>query len=69
MLARITLFGNSSMPSVGEFDYSFDNLALVIEKFTRQVGLSRYTLYSAGLRRTHRIPPGGKNTRNKCRRS
>ena len=31
------------MPSVGEFDYSFDNLALVIEKFTRQVGLSRYT--------------------------
>jgi pimeloyl-ACP methyl ester carboxylesterase len=38
-------FGNSSMPSVGEFDYSFDNLALVIEKFTRQIGLSRYTLY------------------------
>jgi pimeloyl-ACP methyl ester carboxylesterase len=38
-------FGNSSMPTVDEFDYTFDNLAVVIEKFTRQVGLSQYTLY------------------------
>ncbi len=38
-------FGNSSMPPLGEFDYTFDNLALVVEKFTEALGLSRYTLY------------------------
>jgi pimeloyl-ACP methyl ester carboxylesterase len=38
-------FGNSSMPTVDEFEYTFDNLAHVIEKFTEQVALSRYTLY------------------------
>jgi pimeloyl-ACP methyl ester carboxylesterase len=38
-------FGNSSMPTVDEFDYSFDKLAHVIEKFTEAVALSRYTLY------------------------
>jgi pimeloyl-ACP methyl ester carboxylesterase len=38
-------FGNSSMPTVDEFDYTFDNLARVVEKFTNEVGLSRYTLY------------------------
>jgi pimeloyl-ACP methyl ester carboxylesterase len=38
-------FGNSSMPAVHEFDYTFDNFALVVEKFTERLGLSRYTLY------------------------
>jgi pimeloyl-ACP methyl ester carboxylesterase len=38
-------FGHSSMPTVDEFEYTFDNLANVIEKFTEQVALSRYTLY------------------------
>ena len=38
-------FGYSSMPKVNEFDYSFDNLANVIEKFTKQVGLTKYSLY------------------------
>ena len=38
-------FGNSSMPRVGEFDYSFDRLADVIDRFTQAVGLKRYTLY------------------------
>jgi pimeloyl-ACP methyl ester carboxylesterase len=38
-------FGYSSMPKVSEFDYSFDNLANVIEKFTNQVGLTKYSLY------------------------
>ena len=38
-------FGNSSMPKVDAFGYTFDNLAHVIEKFTAAVGLSRYTLY------------------------
>ncbi len=38
-------FGNSSAPSVKEFDYTFDNLANIIEKFTEQVGLKKYSIY------------------------
>ena len=38
-------YGNSSMPAVDEFDYTFDNLANIIEKFTVRLGLDRYTLY------------------------
>ena len=38
-------FGNSSMPSVEAFDYSFDNLARVIEAFTEKLELQRYSLY------------------------
>lgn len=38
-------FGNSSMPTVDEFHYTFDNLAKVMEKFTQKVGLKSYTLY------------------------
>ncbi len=38
-------YGFSSMPSVDEFDYSFDNIARIIEKFTDEIGLDRYSLY------------------------
>ena len=38
-------FGQSSMPSADAFDYSFDNLARVIEGFTEKLGLERYSLY------------------------
>ena len=38
-------FGNSSMPTVDEFEYTFDNLADVIDKFTDAVGLKKYALY------------------------
>jgi pimeloyl-ACP methyl ester carboxylesterase len=38
-------FGNSSMPTVDQFEYTFDNLAHVIEKLTEALALSRYTLY------------------------
>jgi len=38
-------YGNSSMPSVDEFSYTFDNLADVIEKFTVKLELKRYSLY------------------------
>lgn len=38
-------FGNSSMPTVNEFAYTFDNLADVIDKFTEQVGLKKFSLY------------------------
>lgn len=38
-------FGNSSAPAVTEFDYTFDNLANVIDNFTEQLGLNSYSLY------------------------
>ncbi len=38
-------FGYSSAPSVKEFDYTFDNLANVIEKFTEKIGLKKYSPY------------------------
>ena len=38
-------YGFSSMPSVDEFDYSFENIARIIEKFTDEIGLDRYSLY------------------------
>jgi pimeloyl-ACP methyl ester carboxylesterase len=38
-------FGNSSMPAVTEFDYSFDNLAKVVDRFTQKLGLEHYSLY------------------------
>ena len=38
-------YGNSSMPPVDEFDFTFDNLAGIIEKFTQELGLDRYSLY------------------------
>jgi putative NADH-flavin reductase/pimeloyl-ACP methyl ester carboxylesterase len=37
-------FGNSSMPKVHEFNYTFDNLAEVVDRFTQALGLARYTL-------------------------
>jgi hypothetical protein len=38
-------YGNSSMPPVDKFDYSFDNLAKVMEHFIQKVGLKKYSLY------------------------
>ena len=38
-------FGQSSMPAVDEFDYTFDNLANVVGKFIDTVGLENYSLY------------------------
>lgn len=38
-------FGNSSMPPLAEFDYTFDRLAGVIEQFTERLGLTRFALY------------------------
>lgn len=38
-------FGHSSMPSRDSFQYTFDNLASVIDAFTEQVGLAKYALY------------------------
>lgn len=38
-------FGNSSMPALTEFEYSFDNLAKITDKFLAKVGADEYTLY------------------------
>src|SRR5215211_1091099 len=38
-------YGNSSMPSVDEFDYTFDNMAKIIYKFIETIGLENYSLY------------------------
>ena len=38
-------FGSSSAPSVEEFEYTFDNLANVVGKFTEKVGLTTYSIY------------------------
>lgn len=38
-------YGNSSMPRVDEFDYTFDNLSEIIDKFTVKLGLEHYSLY------------------------
>ena len=38
-------FGNSAMPTVDKFDYTFDRLADVIDGFTEKLGLKRYSLY------------------------
>jgi pimeloyl-ACP methyl ester carboxylesterase len=38
-------FGNSSMPTVDQFTYTFDDLAKVMEQFTQKIGLKSYSLY------------------------
>jgi pimeloyl-ACP methyl ester carboxylesterase len=38
-------FGNSSMPAPDKFDYTFDNLAHIVNGFTQKLGLKRYSLY------------------------
>lgn len=38
-------FGNSAMPKVDKFDYSFDHLARIVERFTEKLGLQKYSLY------------------------
>ncbi|HEX6730723.1 MAG TPA: alpha/beta fold hydrolase, partial [Pyrinomonadaceae bacterium] len=38
-------FGYSSAPAVSEYDYSFDQLARVVDQFTVAKGLKKYSLY------------------------
>ncbi|MDA7977447.1 MAG: alpha/beta hydrolase [Pirellulales bacterium] len=38
-------YGNSSMPAVDEFEYTFDTFAAVIEKLTNKIGIESYSLY------------------------
>jgi len=38
-------YGFSAMPAVDEFEYSFDNIAQLMEKFVDEIGLESYSLY------------------------
>ncbi len=38
-------FGHSSTPSVHDFEYSFNNLANVMDKFTQALKLNKFSLY------------------------
>lgn len=38
-------YGNSSMPSVTEFEYTFDNMTSVVDKLLRKLNVDRYSLY------------------------
>jgi pimeloyl-ACP methyl ester carboxylesterase len=38
-------YGNSSAPPVDAFDYSFDHLAEIIEKFAQHMNLRRFSMY------------------------
>ena len=38
-------YGKSSMPSVDEFEYTFDNQADIINKFTEKMDLTEYSMY------------------------
>lgn len=38
-------FGNSSMPKVDEFSYTFERIAEVVDGFIEKLGLKKYSLY------------------------
>jgi pimeloyl-ACP methyl ester carboxylesterase len=38
-------FGHSAMPTLEAFDYTFDHLADVMDRFVQQLGLTTYSLY------------------------
>ncbi len=38
-------FGFSDAPPRGSFDYTFDNIARIVDRFTEELDLSRYALY------------------------
>lgn len=38
-------FGNSDQPPIDEFDYTFDNLANVINNFVEEIKLDKYNIY------------------------
>src|SRR6266852_3454240 len=38
-------FGQSDMPPRGKFNYTFDNIAGIIDRFTEVLGLKRFAIY------------------------
>jgi pimeloyl-ACP methyl ester carboxylesterase len=39
-------FGNSEVPSKDSFEYTFENISKIIEKFIDQIGLEKFSLYA-----------------------
>ncbi len=42
-------YGNSSMPSVNEFEYTFDRLSQIVDQLIVKLGIEQYSLYLNGL--------------------
>lgn len=38
-------YGNSAAPPVEEFEYTFDNVARIVDALTEKIGLTKYALY------------------------
>lgn len=38
-------FGNSAQPAMDKFDYTFDNLANIMENFVDKLGIEKYSVY------------------------
>ncbi len=38
-------YGNSSMPTVDEFEYTFENMAEIIDQFVETLGILKYSIY------------------------
>ena len=38
-------FGNSGQPAMDKFEYTFDNLAVVMENFVEKLGIEKYSVY------------------------
>jgi len=38
-------FGNSEQPSMDEFDYTFDNMATLVERFLEKLDVKKYSIY------------------------
>lgn len=38
-------FGNSEQPPMSEFEYSFDNMAMIVEGFLEKMNLEKYSIY------------------------
>src|SRR5689334_22217418 len=51
-------FGFSDAPHRKQFQYTFENLAKVIDRFTETLGLKRYAILCLRLRSTRGAPPG-----------
>ena len=49
-------YGQSSAPSVNDFDYSYERLATVTEKFTEKLNLSSYAFIPRGHRGIRWLP-------------
>lgn len=38
-------YGYSAMPSVDEFEYTFDNMATIVDKLVEKLGVTKYSVY------------------------